>query len=97
MKSKIFVLLLAGLTPLGWSAGMESARYAPLPRIDAGSILNQIQNDQNHFPQPPQTTLDICVFTEFKDNKCCFKCESGAILVEPAVKPDFSTGEPAGA
>ena len=97
MKNKIFFLLLAGLTPLGWSAGIESARTMPLPQIDAGSILNQIQHDQDHFPQPPQTTLDICVFTEFKNNKCIFKCKSGAILIEPAVKPDFSSGEPAGA
>jgi hypothetical protein len=63
---------------------------------DAGSIWNQINNQQNPFPQPP-TTLDYCVFTEFKNNKCLFKCESGAILIEPAQKPDFSTGEPAGA
>ncbi len=63
---------------------------------DAGSIWNQINNQHNPFPQP-QTTLDYCVFTEFKNNTCLFKCESGAILTEPAVKPDFSTGEPAGA
>ena len=63
---------------------------------DAGSIWNQINNQHNPFPQPP-TTLDYCVFTEFKNNKCLFKCESGAILTEPAQKPDFSTGEPAGA
>lgn len=63
---------------------------------DAGSIWNQINNQHNPFPQPP-TTLDYCVFTEFKNNKCLFKCESGAILSEPAQKPDFSTGEPAGA
>ena len=91
MKNKIFILLLAGLTPMGWSAGMENARFAPLPQLDAGSILNQIQHGQSHFPQPPQTTLDICVFTEFKNNKCIFKCKSGAILTEPAVKPDFSS------
>ena len=63
---------------------------------DAGSIWNQINNQHNPFPQSP-TTLDYCVFTEFKNNKCLFKCESGAILAEPAQKPDFSTGEPAGA
>ncbi len=63
---------------------------------DAGSILNQINSQHNNLPQP-QTTLDYCIFTEFKNNKCLFKCESGAILTEPAVKPDFSTGEPAGA
>ncbi|OGR41181.1 MAG: hypothetical protein A2X35_07240 [Elusimicrobia bacterium GWA2_61_42] len=63
---------------------------------DAGSIWNQINNQHNPFPQSP-TTLDYCIFTEFKNNKCLFKCESGAILTEPAQKPDFSTGEPAGA
>ena len=63
---------------------------------DAGSLLNQINNQHNPTPQP-QTTLDYCVFTEFKNNKCLFKCESGVILTEPAQKPDFSTGEPAGA
>lgn len=63
---------------------------------DAGSIWAQINNQHTPFPQPP-TTLDYCVFTEFKNNKCLFRCESGAILTEPAVKPDFSTGEPAGA
>lgn len=89
MKKLSAILLLAGLAP---------AASAQLPPIDAGSILNQIQNGQGQFPQiPPPTTLDMCVFTEFKNNKCLFKCESGAILSEPAVKPDFSTGEPAGA
>jgi hypothetical protein len=63
---------------------------------DAGSILNQIEHQNNPFHQP-QGSLEYCVFTEFKNNKCLFKCESGAILTEPAVKPDFSTGEPAGA
>ena len=63
---------------------------------DAGAIWAQINNQHNPFPQQP-TTLDYCVFTEFKNNKCLFKCESGAILMEPAQKPDFSTGEPAGA
>jgi len=63
---------------------------------DAGAIWAQINNQHNPFPQP-QSTLDYCVFTEFKNNKCLFKCESGAILTEPAQKPDFSTGEPAGA
>lgn len=70
----------------------DSAKQLP----DAGSIWNQINNQHNPFPQPP-ATLDYCLFTEFKNNKCLFKCESGAILVEPAQKPDFSTGEPAGA
>lgn len=64
---------------------------------DAGAIWNQINNQHNPFPQPQPATLDYCVFTEFKNNKCLFKCESGAILTEPAQKPDFSTGEPAGA
>lgn len=87
---KIFsaILLLAGFAP---------ASAQQLPPIDAGTILNQIQNSQNQFPTPPLTTLDMCVFSEFKNNKCLFKCQSGAILTEPAVKPDFSSGEPAGA
>jgi len=63
---------------------------------DAGAIWAQINNQHNPFPQPP-TTLDYCVFTEFKNNKCLFKCESGITITEPAQKPDFSTGEPAGA
>ncbi len=97
MKYLAAVLVLAGLVPVCGAADMESARAAQLPPIDAGTILNQIQNQHNNFPQPAPTTLDMCVFTEFKNNKCIFKCQSGAILTEPAVKPDFSTGEPAGA
>ncbi len=75
----------------------RGAKSAQQPPIDAGAIWNQINNQHNPFPQPAQTTLDYCMFTEFKNNKCLFKCESGAILTEPAMKPDFSTGEPAGA
>ncbi len=97
MKILSSILLLAGLAPASAIAGTDISRAAQLPPIDAGSILNQIQNSQNHFPTPPLTTLDMCVFSEFKNNKCFFKCQSGAILTEPAVKPDFSTGEPAGA
>lgn len=94
MKTLSTILLLAGLVPAA-NAGMDRAPQLP-PGVDAGSILNQIQH-QNQFPTPPLTTLDMCVFSEFKNNKCLFKCQSGAILTEPAVKPDFSTGEPAGA
>ncbi len=88
MKVLSIMFLLAGLAP---------ASSAQLPLIDAGAILNQIQNSPGQFPTPPLTTLDMCVFSEFKNNKCLFKCQSGAILTEPAVKPDFSSGEPAGA
>ncbi|MDO8805045.1 MAG: HEAT repeat domain-containing protein [Elusimicrobiota bacterium] len=97
MKILSAALLLAGLVPASVSAGTDGARAAQLPPIDAGAILNQIQNSQDHFPTPPLTTLDMCVFSEFKNNKCYFRCQSGAILTEPAVRPDFSTGEPAGA
>lgn len=79
-------------------AGLSLPASAQLPPIDAGTILNQIQHSQPQFPAiPPPTTLDMCVFSQFKNNKCIFKCESGAVLTEPAMKPDFSTGEPAGA
>ncbi|MEW5906226.1 MAG: HEAT repeat domain-containing protein [Elusimicrobiota bacterium] len=93
---------LAGLAGQGWCAEMETLRSQGLP--DAGSIMAQIQQQgphfvppAPHFPSAPQTTIDMCVFTEFKNNKCHFKCESGATLVEPAVRPDFGSGEPAGA
>jgi hypothetical protein len=86
------VLLAAGALP-AFAAGAAPQ----LPPIDAGTIWAQINNQHNPFPQPQPTTLDYCVFTEFKNNKCLFKCESGVILTEPAQKPDFSTGEPAGA
>ncbi|MBI4350302.1 MAG: HEAT repeat domain-containing protein [Elusimicrobia bacterium] len=95
MKILSAVLLLAGLSPVQ-AAEADTFRVPPMPPIDAGAILSQIQN-QHQFPQPPLTTLDMCVFYEFKNNKCLFKCQSGAILTEPAVKPDFSAGEPAGA
>lgn len=97
MRYLATILVLAGLAPVCGAADLESARAAQLPPIDAGTILNQIQNQHNNFPQPAPTALDMCVFTEFKNNKCYFKCQSGAILTEPAVKPDFSSGEPAGA
>lgn len=97
MKILSAILFLAGLAPASVAAGTDSLRAAQLPPIDAGTILNQLQNSPNPFPQPPLTTLDMCVFSEFRNNKCYFKCQSGAILTEPAVKPDFSTGEPAGA
>jgi len=83
---------------IGLAAAARAEDRAPqLPPIDAGTVWNQINNSHNPFPQPSPTTLDYCVFTEFKNNKCLFKCQSGAILTEPAVKPDFSAGEPAGA
>jgi len=97
MKIITTALLLSGLVPASVFAGTDLSRAAQLPPIDAGTILNQIQNSQNSFPQPPLTTLDLCVFSEFKNNKCLFKCQSGAILSEPAVRPDFGAGEPAGA
>lgn len=86
---------LAGMAGQGWCAEIENLRAQGLP--DAGSIMAQIQQQQPQFPQPSPTTLDMCVFTEFRNNKCHFKCESGATLIEPAVRPDFSSGEPAGA
>ena len=75
MKRFSAILLLAGFAP---------ASAQQLPPLDAGAILNQIQNSQNQFPTPPLTKLDMCVFSEFKNNKCLFKCQSGAILTEPA-------------
>jgi hypothetical protein len=79
------------------AADYRGVKSAQVPPIDAGSIWSQINNQHNPFPQHVPSTLDRCLFTEFKNNKCLFKCESGAILTEPAIKPDFSTGEPAGA
>ncbi|KAF0124204.1 MAG: hypothetical protein FD189_2531 [Elusimicrobia bacterium] len=93
LKAMVF-FSLAGLAGQGWCAELESLRAQGLP--DAGSIMAQIQQ-QPQLPQPPATTLDVCVFTEFRNNKCHFRCESGATLIEPAVRPDFSSGEPAGA
>jgi len=91
-------IISAAILALSIAAPVMAEDRAPqLPPIDAGSIWNQINNQHNPFPQPTPTTLDTCVFTEFKNNKCYFKCQSGAVLVEPAVKPDFTTGEPAGA
>ncbi len=90
--------LIAFSALLGFTAAAGAEDRAPqLPPIDAGTILNQINSGQHPFPQPGLTTLDTCVFSDFKNNKCYFKCRSGAILTEPAIKPDFSAGEPAGA
>jgi len=97
MKIISTALLLAGLAPASVSAGTDLSRAAQLPPIDAGTLLSQLQNSQNQLPQTGQAKLDLCVFTDFKNNKCYFSCQSGAILTEPAVKPDFSSGEPAGA
>lgn len=94
-KIATLVLTVYMAAPL---AAAELDRAPQLPPIDAGMILNQIQqNNHNIFPQPNPVKPDLCTFTEFKNNKCFFKCESGDILTEPAIKPDFSTGEPAGA
>lgn len=93
MKNFFSICLILAIA----APAMAEDRAPQLPNIDAGSIINQINNQHNPFPQPAPTTLDYCVFTEFKNNKCLFKCESGVTLTEPAVKPDFSTGEPAGA
>ncbi|MBU2573146.1 MAG: HEAT repeat domain-containing protein [Elusimicrobia bacterium] len=58
MKHIAVILILAGLAPMGWSGGMENDR-SPLPQIDAGGILNQIQNSRNDFPQPNPTAPDL--------------------------------------
>ena len=92
----ISALIFAAYIAVPLAASAED-RAPQLPPIDAGSVWNQINHDQHPFPQPSPTTLDTCIFTEFKNNKCYFKCQSGDVLVEPAVKPDFSAGEPAGA
>lgn len=91
MKSLIAIILAAAAVP-----AIAAGPAPQLPPVDAGAIWAQINNQHNPFPQPQQTTLDYCAFTEFKNNKCFFKCQSGAVLTEPAVKPDFSSGEPAG-
>lgn len=78
------------------AAARAEDRAQQLPPIDAGTIWAQINNQHNPFPQPVPTTLDYCTLTEMKNNKCYFKCQSGAILTEPATKPDFSNGEPNG-
>ncbi|HAT73128.1 MAG TPA: hypothetical protein DCS63_09960 [Elusimicrobia bacterium] len=86
------------LIAISLAAPAAAEQRAPqLPPIDAGSVWNQINNQHNNLPQPAPVTLDTCVFTEFRNNKCYFKCQSGAILKEPAMRPDFSAGEPAGA
>lgn len=85
---------VAGLAGQGWCSDMEDLRAQGLP--DAGSIMAQIQQQEPQFPQPSPTTLDMCVFAEFKNNKCHFKCESGVTLITPAVKPDFISGGPDG-
>lgn len=91
------IIISAVLAAAGASQALAAGPAPQLPPIDAGAIWAQINNQNHPFPPAPQTTLDYCVFTEFKNNKCIFKCESGAMLSEPAVKPDFSSGEPAGA
>lgn len=96
IKKTLISIILAAVPASAMAGNLETDRAGNLPPIDAGTIWNQIQNS-NPFPQPAPTTLDYCLFTEFRNNKCFFKCQSGAVLTEPAQKPDFSTGEPAGA
>lgn len=93
MKNTLAIILIAGLAPLGWSAGLENLRAAQLADIKAGDVPPAAPA---LFQQPELLKLDMCVLSELKNNKCYFKCESGAIAVEPAVRPDFSSGEPAG-
>ncbi len=95
MMKVIAFSVLAGLAGQGWCSEIENLRAQGLP--DAGSIMAQIQQQPPQFPQPTPAALEMCVFSEFRNNKCYFKCESGATLMEPAVRPDFSSGEPAGA
>ena len=96
-KTAMFLAASVLLAAAAFAGDLEdlAVKSPALPAIDAGAIWNQV--NQHPFPQPSPTTLDTCVFTEFKNNKCYFKCQSGAVLIEPAVKPDFSTGEPVGA
>ncbi len=96
-KTAMFFAASVLLVAAAFAGDIEdlAVKNSAMPVVDAGSIWNQV--NQHPFPQPTPTTLDTCVFTEFKNNKCYFKCQSGAVLAEPAVKPDFSTGEPAGA
>ncbi|MDA8132367.1 MAG: hypothetical protein M0011_12770 [Elusimicrobia bacterium] len=91
MRSLVAVILIAAAAP-----AIAAGPAPQLPHIDAGSIWAQINNQHNPFPQPQQTTLDYCTLTDMKNNKWYFKCKSGAVLIEPAVKPDFPAGEPAG-
>ena len=91
MKLMIALILAAAAAP-----AIAAGPAPQLPPIDAGAIWAQINNQHNPFPQPQPSTLDYCTLTEMKNNKCWFKCQSGAILTEPAVRPDFSSGEPAG-
>ena len=93
MKNKLAIILIAGLAPMGWSAGLENLRAPQLADIKAGEVT---QLAPAIFQQPELVKLDMCVLSEMKNNKCYFKCESGAIAIEPAVRPDFSSGEPAG-
>lgn len=93
MKNKLIIILLAGLAQPGWSAGIEELRALQQAAVTPGSLP---ATERGSFPQPELQKLDLCVLSEMKNNKCYFKCESGAIAVEPAVRPDFSSGEPVG-
>ena len=91
----ISALIFAAYIAVPLAASAED-RAPQLPPIDAGSVWNQINHDQHPFPQPSPTTLDTCAFTELKNDKCYFKCQSGDILTEPTITPGLSTGQPAG-
>ncbi len=93
MKIKLFLGLLAGLAPLAWPAGLEDLRSAQLADMNAGRVQEM---ELARFPQPELVKLDMCVLSEMKNDRCYFKCESGAVTTEPAVRPDFSAGEPVG-
>lgn len=93
MKMQLSLFLLAGLAPLAWSGDMETMRAMQLGDMKPGTVPAM---ERAMSPQPELQKLDMCVLTEMKNNKCYFKCQSGALVTEPAVRPDFSTGEPAG-
>ncbi|HAH32954.1 MAG TPA: hypothetical protein DCL44_11645 [Elusimicrobia bacterium] len=84
-KVSLFLAVCFAAAPL--FAGTAETKAPQLPPIDAGTILNQIENSQNHFPQPHPVTMDMCVFTKLIGNECLFKCESGVSISEPARQP----------
>lgn len=91
MKIILSLILLAGIAPGARSGETENMRAAQLTDIDAGTVMQRPT-----LPQPGLVKLDLCVLSGMKNNKCHFKCQSGAVVIEPAVRPDFGTGEPAG-
>ena len=87
-KVPAFLILFALSAPL---MAADTAERAPqLPPIDAGTILNQI--NQHPFPAPAPTTLDTCVYSGFEAGNCRFKCQSGALLTEPSTIPGSNAG-----